>query len=75
MRSTHLIGLFLWRGGLLLAGAAAAYETARLLLRLIDVPAELTVGLALLLAGFVFLLGSLVAERQQDAKLEQGLTE
>lgn len=75
MRSTQLIGLFLWRGGLLLAGAVAAFEAIRIVLRLFDVPVEIRAGLGLMIAGFLFLLGSLIAERVRDARLEEGLRE
>lgn len=72
MRAIHVIGLILWRGGLLLAGGALLYQAARFVLRFIEVPVALEVGLALGIAGFVFVMASLVAERIQDARRERG---
>lgn len=72
MRTIHVIGLILWRGRLLLAGGALVYQAARLVLRFIEVPVALELGLALGIAGFLFVMASLVAERIQDARRERG---
>jgi hypothetical protein len=75
MRSVHWIGLILWRGGLLLALAAVLLETARWVLRFVNVPATLELGLGLLLAGFLCVLLSVLAERIRDARSEGDLRE
>jgi hypothetical protein len=75
LRLAHLMGLFLWRGGLLLVGAWALFEGARWLLRFIHVPAQIEVGLGLLVAGMALVLLSLVLERVHDARAEGDLSE
>ncbi len=70
MRPVHLIGLFLWRGGVLLAAVAAAIESMRLLLLFVDLPAELELGVAFVLAGLALVLLSLVLERLRDYRSE-----
>jgi hypothetical protein len=75
MRAPHLLGLFLWRGGLLLAGVAAAVESMRLLLRFVDLPDQLEIGVALVLAGAALVLLSLILERAADRRLEGDLRE
>ena len=73
MRRSHLLGLFLWRGGLLCAVGYAVYEGAWWALFFWDVPDQLKAGGALLLAGAALVLGSLLAERIADARLEGDL--
>jgi hypothetical protein len=73
VRKTHLIGLLLWRGGLLFAGGWVVFEAARRLLRLWNLPRPLEIGGGLVLAGFVLVLLSLVLERIQDARNEGDL--
>lgn len=73
MRPIHLLGLLLWRGGLLLAGGWVLYEAARLLLRFIRLPAQLEIGLGLLVAGLAMVLLSLILERIQDIRAEREL--
>ncbi len=73
MRRGQWIGLVLWRGGLLLAVAWGLYETVRAILRFIDVPSEVEIGLGLILAGLVLLMVSLVAERIRDRRAEGDL--
>ena len=68
MRKRHWIGLILWRGGLLLAGGWAAFRSLRFALQFIEMPVEIEIGLALLLAGLVFVLVSLVQENVADAR-------
>jgi len=70
MRPLHVVGLLLWRGGLLLAGGWVAFETARFALRWFDVPVPLEIGGGLILAGFVLVLLSLLLERVRDARRE-----
>lgn len=74
-RSVHLAGLLLWRGGLLLVGGYSLFHGARTLVRLVALPWELEVGLALGLAGLALVMASLVAERIVDARREGELAE
>lgn len=73
MRRSHMIGMMLWRGGLLLAGAWAAFETARWLLKWFAVPPELEIGLGLGLSGLALVLLSLILERVRDSRAEKDL--
>ena len=75
MKRIQVVGALLWRGGLLLAAVAAFFESARWLLRVIDVPRELELGLGLLISGFALVLVSLVMERVQDYRAESELRE
>jgi len=68
MRPVHLVGLFLWRGGLLLAGAAVLFEAVRFLLRFFDLPFALCLGLGLALAGLGLVLISLIWENIADSR-------
>ena len=71
MRPLQWLGLLLWRGGLLFAGAAALWFGVRYVLRFLDVPPWIEVGGALLGAGFVFVMLSLVLERARDRRREE----
>ncbi len=71
VKATHVAGLLLWRGGLLLAGGTVVVITTRFLLRFFTLPAQMEVGLALLSAGFLLILTSLIAERVQDLQTER----
>ena len=73
MRRFHLLGLILWRGGLVLVAGYALLEAIRWILRFYDIPALVEVGLGLTLAGLVFVLVSLVLERIGDARAERQL--
>lgn len=75
MRAVQLIGLLLWRGGLLFIGAAILFYAARFLLRFISVPVQLEVGLGLMVAGFCLVMISLITERIADARTEEDLRE
>ena len=75
MRSIHLIGLLLWRGGLLLLGATAFFYTARTIYRFFRVPPELEIGLGLVTAGVAMVIVSLIMERVLDARAEGDLRE
>ena len=75
MNKTQMVGALLWRGGALLAGVAALFESVRWILRLVDVPTEMRIGLGLLIVGFVLVLGSLIVERIQDFRVESDLRE
>ena len=75
MRRSQALGLVLWRGGICLAVGYALYEGARWLLFFWDVPPQLQVGGGLAIAGALLVLGSLLAERIQDARAEGALVE
>ncbi len=71
LRPTQLVGLLLWRGGLALVAGYSFFRGARLLLTYVELPTQVEVGLSLALAGAALVLGSLVAERIQDAREER----
>jgi hypothetical protein len=75
VKRTQVVGALLWRGGLLLAAVAAFFESARWILRVVDVPRELELGLGLLISGLALVLLSLVVERVQDFRAERELRE
>lgn len=76
MRPIHLFGLVLWRGGLLVAASAAVFVSIRWLLRWIDLPLQLEVGTALIVAGIILVFVSLVLERLEAFdEEEEGLSE
>ena len=75
MRRIQLIGLLLWRGGLLFVGAAVLIEAVRWVLRFWTLPAQVEVGLGLLLCGCSLVILSLVWERLQDYRAEGDLCE
>lgn len=68
MKPMHLVGLMLWRGGVLLAAAVAAYEVARVVLAFLDLPETLKLGGGLVLSGLFLVLASLILENRQDAR-------
>jgi hypothetical protein len=75
VNKTQVVGALLWRGGLLLAAAAALFESARWILRVVDIPRQLEIGFGLLLSGFVLVMVSLIVERIKDSRLESDLRE
>jgi hypothetical protein len=75
MRWLQIFGLILWRGGLLFVGAAVLFEAARMLLRFIDIPDQLQIGLGLAFAGFALVILSLIIERIRDLRTEGELRE
>ncbi len=75
MNKTQVVGALLWRGGLLLAAAAALFESASWILRVVDMPPQLEIGFGLLLSGFVLVMVSLIVERIKDSRLESDLRE
>jgi len=75
MRASHLIGLLLWRGGLLLVAVYLFFTAAGYLLRFVDLPAQLEVGFGLAAAGMALIVISLIAERIQDRRVEGDLGE
>lgn len=67
--------MLLWRGGLLLLAGAAAVEIMRSLLRFIDIPGQVEIGAAFVLAGLALVIVSLIMERVEDARSEGYLRE
>jgi energy-converting hydrogenase Eha subunit C len=68
MRASHIVGLLLWRGGLLLVAGTVVYLGLQRLLRFMEMPLQLEIGVALLLSGLVMVLVSLVLENIQDGR-------
>lgn len=77
MRLTRiqLLGMILWRGGLLFASGWALLEGSRWLLALVALPPQLETGAGLILAGAVLVLLSFVLERVEDSRAEGDLRE
>ena len=65
----------MWRGGLLLLGVTAALEIMRSLLRFMDVPGQVELGVAFILTGLALVIVSLIMERIHDARSEGYLHE
>ena len=71
---TQLVGLLLWRTGLMIVAGYSMFRMARLVMRYVDLPTQLEFGLGLALGGAALVLVSLVWERVQDARAEGDLT-
>ena len=69
MKAIQLLGLILWRGGVLLAVGYLAYLALRAVLTFTDTQLELAV--AVLLTGVVFIFLSVLGERIADARAER----
>ena len=74
LRPVELLGLALWRGGLLFVAAWSFFRGARHVLRLLELPLQLEVGFGLVVSGLGMLMLSLVLERIQDARAEGDLS-
>ncbi|MHC4079126.1 MAG: hypothetical protein ACYST0_11880 [Planctomycetota bacterium] len=74
VRPAQLIGLLLWRGGWILVVVWLLVEAARWILRFVELPIQLEVGVGLILAGGVLVVLSLILERIQDARREGDLS-
>jgi hypothetical protein len=70
-----VLGALLWRAGVLTVVVAGSYESARLALRFVDVPAQVELGLGLLISGFGLVMASLLVERIRDYQAESDLSE
>ena len=66
MKHTHTVGLILWRIGILIVGGYFAFLALRFILQIADPVLE--VGVALVLAGGLFVLVSVVREQIEDAR-------
>jgi hypothetical protein len=75
MRPIHVVGLLLWRGGMLLVAGTVLFEAARFVLRFFRPPLQIEIGAGLLVAGAALVILSLVLERVRDARSEKGLRE
>jgi len=73
-RSSQVVGLLLWRFGLLLAGGTGLYNVIKLVLRFVDLPLQIEIGIGLLLAGIVLVACSFIFERLIDYRKEGDLT-
>ena len=72
MRTTHMFGLILWRGGLLLVASYGFFRWARWFLELLEIlPRPLEIGVGLILSGLGMLFVSVVMERIVDYRKEQ----
>lgn len=67
----QLIGLICWRGGLMLVGSYTLVRGARLFFENVDLPAQVELGLSLVIAGALLVGTSLLLERMRDMKEEQ----
>jgi len=70
MKKTHLMGLALWRTGVILVGGYLAYQGLRTILSITDGQLELAV--AILVTGILFVFLSVVGERILDLRTERG---
>ncbi len=68
--TTQIVGFLLWRAGLLLIVSYSLFRIARFALTYVDLPTQVEVGFGLALAGAALVLGSLIAERVEDARAE-----
>ena len=68
VKKAQILGLVLWRGGLLLVGATALYYGARQLLRFVELPLTLQVGGSLILAGVILVLASMIMENVAETR-------
>ena len=74
-KSIQVIGLLMWRAGLLLAGGTGLYRTSEFLLQFIDLPTQLEVGIGLIFSGVVVFMIAMIAERFVDMRAEGDLTQ
>ena len=69
----RMAGVVMWRGGLVFVAAYTFYWGSWRLIRLLDWPPQITVGLAVALAGLGLVMVSLILERVRAAKTEGNL--
>jgi hypothetical protein len=72
-KGAQLAGLLLWRFGLALAAATGLYRITKLLLRFIELPLQLELGIGLIFCGAVLFMVSMVMERVADMRREGDL--
>ena len=68
MKRSHLVGVILWRGGILLILTYVAYMARRTALALADPQLEFAVAIGL--TGVLLIFVSLIMERVADAAAE-----
>jgi len=78
MNKVQAVGFILWRGGFLFVGGCILYYAIRQGLRYakflgFKTPLPVEIGVCLIIVGALFVLGSLIAERIQDTRLEEDL--
>lgn len=69
MKNVHLLGLVLWRGGVVLVAGYLGYFALRAVLSITD--AQLELAVAILLTGVIFVFASVVGERLEDRRRER----
>ena len=74
-RSIQIVGLLMWRFGLLLAGTTGLYRVSRLLLQFVELPTQLEIGAGVGLTGFGLVIASLIMERIDDIRQEGDLSQ
>ncbi len=74
-KSIQLVGLLMWRAGLLLAGGTGLYRTSKLLLKYVDLPSQIELGIGLIFSGVVVFAVAMIAERVIDIRSEGDLTQ
>jgi hypothetical protein len=73
MQKTQVVGLVLWRGGLVAVVGWAAWASLKAVLSITDT--QLETAVAVLLTGVVFIFLSILGERIEDVRQERGLRE
>ena len=73
MKKSQFLGLVLWRAGILIAGGYLLFLTLRVILHITDPVLE--AGVALVLAGGLFVLASVVMEQIEDARIARSYEE
>jgi len=68
VKTIQVLGLVLWRGGLLLAAASVAFYVVRQALQFVDMPVALQVAGSLILAGVILVLASMVMENVEESR-------
>ena len=70
-----MLGLLMWRAGLMLAAATGLYRTTRFLLQFVDLPMQLEIGAGLIFSGVVVFMASIIGERYADIRAEGDLNQ
>ena len=73
MKKSQILGLVLWRAGILIVGGYSVFLALRYILRIAD--SVLEIGVSLVLAGALFVLVSVVREQIEDARRERSYEE
>lgn len=73
MTPVQVVGLVLWRGGVLLVLGYLGYIAVRAMLSIADAQLELAVSVAL--TGLLLVFASVITERISDVRAEQARSE